>query len=81
MLRLTQALFDLPLKDRFSCSIEVLAVVSSCCATQTDDRLFPGRCPPSAGNNQQMRITAFNLSVSLPSHNFSITESQTEDSY
>lgn len=74
MQRLTQALFDLPLKDRFSSSIEVLAVVASCCATQTDDRLFPGRCPPSAGNNQQMRITAFNSPVSLPGDKLCITE-------
>ncbi len=77
MLRLTWALFDLPLKDRFSCSIEVLAIVASCCATQTDDRLFPGRCPPSAGNNQQMRITAFNLPVFLPNNILNLTRHQT----
>lgn len=58
MRRLTSALFDLPLKDPFSCCIEVLAAVASSCATQIDDGLSPGRCPPSTGNNQQMGVRA-----------------------
>lgn len=51
--------FDSPLTDGFSYSTKVLAEVASCCATQTDDRPSAGRCPPSAGNNQQMTVADF----------------------
>lgn len=61
MLRASEALSDSPLKERFNSPIEVLAGEPSSCGTQTDDGLPAGRCPSSAGKNQQIRIIASNL--------------------